>query len=120
MPSDENGIQDQTLRSKIASWEIDQLAYNLTIKRYQQNAEAGQSLGAFSSFLKYYASELNKDKMELTLEFNGHYGLAWEKETKDGNLAQYFCRTKGNSIEGGTSEIQLNILASAVLGLPRS
>jgi len=34
------------------------------------------------------------------------------------NIARNFCRSKGNTIEGGTSEIQLNIIAKRILELP--
>ena len=48
----------------------------------------------------------------------GINGLGWDGEKyNDGNLARQFCRTKGNSIEGGTSEIQLNIIAKHILHL---
>ena len=56
---------------------------------------------------------------ELLLEVNGANSLIWEENEKsDGDLARKFCRTKGNSIEGGTSEIQLNIISKLILGLP--
>ena len=81
--------------------------------------KAGQAVGAKSSFMKYYASELNKSKYELRLNCEGKQALAWTGEAyKEGKLARQFCRTKGNSIEGGTSEIQLNIVAKHILGLP--
>ena len=48
----------------------------------------------------------------------GTHGLGWEGEKyDDGTLARQFCRTKGNSIEGGTSEVQLNIIAKRILHL---
>ena len=68
---------------------------------------------------KYYGTELNKQRYELMMALNGYSGLAWEGEaSNDGHLAKTFCRTKGNSIEGGTSEIQLNIISKRILGLP--
>jgi acyl-CoA dehydrogenase len=45
--------------------------------------------------------------------------LAWEGGDGDAETtAQHWLRSKGNSIEGGTSEIQLNIVAKHILGLP--
>ena len=48
----------------------------------------------------------------------GFEGLEWGDNYYEGKLARDMCRTKGNSIEGGTSEIQLNIIAKRILGLP--
>ena len=50
---------------------------------------------------------------------NGNNALVWEGgESQHGYLPKMWLRTKGNSIEGGTSEIQLNIVAKRILGLP--
>jgi len=74
-----------------------------------------------SSMFKYFGTEQNKRKFELILKCAGSNGLGWEGAGfSDEELT--FCRTwlrsKGNSIEGGTSEIQLNVIAKRVLGLP--
>ncbi|MDF1865897.1 MAG: acyl-CoA dehydrogenase family protein [Saprospiraceae bacterium] len=116
----ENGtLNDPILRPDIARWSIDKMAYDITIKRTMDEVKAGQSLGAASSFFKYYGTELNKAKYELMLAMGGYDGAVWEgEEFNEGQLARQFCRTKGNSIEGGTSEVQLNIVAKRILGLP--
>ena len=52
---------------------------------------------------------------------SGVDGLAWdgdEFDQADKNLTRAWLRTKGNSIEGGTSEVQLNVISKRVLGLP--
>jgi len=50
----------------------------------------------------------------------GGYGaLEWEGDhSHDGRSARAWLRSKGNSIEGGTSEVQLNIIAKRLLNLP--
>ncbi len=112
-------LKDPAIRAKVAEWEIDGAAFKFTLDRINQEMKAGHSAGAKSSFMKYYASELNKRKYELRLECQGKRALAWEGEDYDeGKIARQFCRSKGNSIEGGTSEIQLNIVAKHILGLP--
>lgn len=114
-----NRLSDPMLRSKIAETEIDDWAFGLTMARKLAEAKAGQSLGADSSMLKYYGTELNKRKFELMMDAAGHDGLEWESErSKDGKLARSWLRTKANSIEGGTSEIQLNIISKHILQLP--
>lgn len=116
----ENGmLADPMLRAKIAEAEIDEWAFNLTMKRKLAEAKAGASLGADSSMLKYYGTELNKRRHELMMDAAGHDGLEWEGErSSDGKLARDWLRTKANSIEGGTSEVQLNIISKHILQLP--
>ena len=112
-------LSDTMLRAKIAEVEIDNWAFGLTLRRKLAEAKAGASLGADSSMLKYYGTELNKRKYELMMDATGHDGLEWESDrSKDGKLARGWLRTKGNSIEGGTSEVQLNIISKHILQLP--
>jgi alkylation response protein AidB-like acyl-CoA dehydrogenase len=76
-------------------------------------------MGAASSIFKYYGTELNKRRHELLVAVNGEQALAWEgEEYSEGAAPRAWLRSKGNSIEGGTSEVQLNIIAKHVLGLP--
>jgi len=116
----ENGVlADSILRPDVARWSMDNAIFKMTIGRTMDEVKSGQSLGANSSFFKYYATELNKAKLELEMSLAGKAGLVWEGEASDeGRLPRYFCRTKANSIEGGTSEVQLNIISKRILGLP--
>jgi len=112
---DEGRLPDPVLRAKIIEAEVDEWAFNQTLARKLGEAKAGASLGADSSMLKYYGTELNKRRLELMMDAAGHDGLEWEGE---GGLASQWLRTKGNSIEGGTSEVQLNIISKHILQLP--
>lgn len=115
----ENGIlADPVLRAETARFMIDGAAMKLSIERLTDEAKAGQPIGAKSSFFKYTATELNKRKYELLLALGGTDALVWGEEYNEGKLARDMTRTKGNSIEGGTSEIQLNIISKRILGLP--
>lgn len=112
-------LADPMLRAKVAQTEIDEWAYMMTLGRKLAEAKAGASLGADSSMLKYYGTELNKRRYELMMDAEGHDGLEWEGErSNDGDLARIWLRTKGNSIEGGTTEVQLNIISKRILELP--
>jgi alkylation response protein AidB-like acyl-CoA dehydrogenase len=64
--------------------------------------------------MKYAGTELNKRRNELTMAAGGSEALEWD----DGTTPRSWLRSKGNSIEGGTSEIQLNIIAKHILRLP--
>ena len=116
----QNGkLVDQGLRMDIARYEIDALAFSYTLERCVDEASGGEGLGAKSSMLKYYGTELNKTRLELLMDANGADGLGWEGEGySEGALPRAWLRSRANSIEGGTSEVQLNIVARRILNLP--
>jgi len=112
-------LADGALRAKAMQCDIDGWAFMLTVERMRDEAKAGQGVGARSSMLKYYGTELNKRRLELLMDIGGSDELEWETDRNDdGARARTWLRSKANSIEGGTSEIQLNILAKRVLELP--
>ena len=112
-------LANSVLRQTIAQYQLDTMAFGATMARVGDEAKAGQGLGAASSIFKYYGTELNKRRNELNLAVCGEAALGWEgEEYRDGALSRDWLRSKGNSIEGGTSEVQLNIIAKRVLGLP--
>jgi acyl-CoA dehydrogenase len=117
---DERGmLADPLLRAQIAAIEIDEVAFMLSLERAGDMAKAGQGNPAFSSVLKYYGAELNKRRHELIMAAGGSDALEWESErSRKGSLVRGWLRTKANSIEGGTSEVQLNIVAKRILSLP--
>ncbi len=116
----ENGIlHNSMLRADIARFEIDAHCLEYTIERARDEVKAGVSLGAIASLFKYYGTELNMRRYELLMSIGGSDALVWEGgDSRHGDLPKSWLRTKGNSIEGGTSEIQLNIVAKRILGLP--
>jgi alkylation response protein AidB-like acyl-CoA dehydrogenase len=112
-------INDGVIRSQISNFEMDEEIFDLTIQRITDESKTGNNSGALSSFFKFYGTELNIARQELLMSTRGTDALIWEENEKsDGDLARKFCRSKGNSIEGGTSEIQLNIISKLILGLP--
>lgn len=115
----ENGkLADAVLRTEVARNLIDSFGIKYAIEQTVDEMKAGQQPGAKSSYFKYFGSELNKTRNELMVKLAGYEGLDWGETTKEGKIARDMCRSKGNSIEGGTSEVQLNIIAKRVLGLP--
>lgn len=112
-------LADPMLRTDIAKLEIDEAALALSIERARDEARAGASLGATSSMFKYYGTELSMRRHQLLMMINGHQALEWSgSESNDGHLPKAWLRSRGYSIEGGTSEVQLNIVAKRILGLP--
>ena len=111
-------LADGMLRGELATWDLDAAAFALTAERVLDEAKAGQGVGAASAMLKYYGTELNKRRQELMVALHGSDGLVWEGEaSREGAIARTWLRSKGNSIEGGTTEVQLNVIARNILGL---
>ncbi len=117
---DEQGrLVDPMLRAKVAEFEVDEAAFRLMIERFGELAKAGQAHPAYSSALKYYGAELNKRRHELLMNAGGSDALEWDSErSNQGAAVRTWLRTKGNSIEGGTSEVQLGVVSKRILELP--
>jgi acyl-CoA dehydrogenase len=117
---EENGrLADPLLRADIARYDIDSWAFQAAMERTGDLAKAKQAHPALSSMLKYYGTELNKRRHELVMAAGGSDALEWESDrSHGGEKARDWLRTKANSIEGGTSEVQLNIIAKRILELP--
>jgi acyl-CoA dehydrogenase len=112
-------LADPALRAEIARFEVDEAAFRAWLKMFGEQARAKEAHPAVSSALKYYGSELNKRRWELMMATGGSDALEWEGErSNDGSAARTWLRSKANSIEGGTSEVQLNVVAKRILGLP--
>ena len=118
--ADEQGrLEDAMLRSQISTFEIDEAALSAAAERAVDLAKAGQSHPAFSSAMKYYGTELNKRRHEILMSAGGIDALEWESErSRAGARPRAWLRTKANSIEGGTSEVMLGIVAKRILDLP--
>jgi len=110
---------DPMLRAEIAAFDVDALAFAAMSERFAAMWKAGEAHPASPSMMKYAGTELNKRRNELAIAAGGSDALEWDSErSRGGSAARSWLRSKGNSIEGGTSEIQLNIVAKHILGLP--
>jgi|TARA_B110000495_G_scaffold66933_1_gene57102 alkylation response protein AidB-like acyl-CoA dehydrogenase len=112
-------LPNPILRNELSEYEMDDKIFSMTIERAMDEAKAGNESGAASSLFKYYGTELNQQRMELIMSLTGSSELIMDSEkNKNGYIAAKFLRSKGNTIEGGTSEVQLNIISKNILGLP--
>jgi alkylation response protein AidB-like acyl-CoA dehydrogenase len=114
-------VADPIVRDQVSQIEMDSRAFALTVQRTKDAAKAGHQPGPESSMFKVYGTELNMRRYELMVRVLGPDALGWEGPGFDGfalDTTREWLRSRGNSIEGGTSEIQLNIIAKRVLGLP--
>ncbi len=114
-------IHDVALRQDLLRHRINDRSFALTLRRSQEEATAGIAPGAVSSMFKYYGTEQNKNRYELMLRAMGTQAVGWSANTVAADeleTTQGWLRSKANSIEGGTSEVQLTIIAKRILGLP--
>ena len=124
-------LDDPVSRDKLIKLWIEQESIRLTNIRATENREKGTP-GPEGSTSKLHEAEINKASYEFGMELLGNDGLLFprgyeltqpelnfENETFGFTDTQsLFLRARANSIEGGTSEVQLNVISKRVLGLP--
>ena len=112
-------LNDASLRADIGAFMVDEMAFDAHMDMTKAYMRAGNQLGARSAELKYLGTELNKRRQSLLMASGGAEALIWEDA---GNIERQapraWLRSKANTIEGGTSEIMLSILAKAILKMP--
>lgn len=114
-----NGLEDPILRADLAMFDVDALAYACMGEKFLDEAKVGKAHPAQPNMMKYAGTELNKRRHELLMSAGGATALEWDSErTNGGTPARSWLRTKANSIEGGTSEVMLNVVAKRILELP--
>jgi alkylation response protein AidB-like acyl-CoA dehydrogenase len=114
-----NGLDDPMLRAELAQFDIDALAFAAMGEKFLDEIKVGKAHPAQPNMMKYAGTELNKRRHELLMAAGGSTALEWEsEETRGGAPARSWLRTKANSIEGGTSEVMLNVVAKRILELP--
>jgi alkylation response protein AidB-like acyl-CoA dehydrogenase len=119
-------LRTPELRDRLVRHWVEAETLRLAGTRLRQQLTAGAP-GPEGSAMKVAFSELNQALTGLEVELLGEEGLAYDDWTFrrpaivdfTGREAGYrYLRAKGNSIEGGTSEVLRNIIAERVLGLP--
>ncbi len=117
---EDGALEDRDLRARIAAHKMTERAYALSVQRAQEEAKAGGNVSHMASMFKVAGATLNQDRCELMVEAAGNRALGWSGEgfsADDIATTRGWLRSKGNSIEGGTTEINLNVVAKRVLGL---
>ncbi|MFL0671764.1 MAG: acyl-CoA dehydrogenase family protein [Erythrobacter sp.] len=110
---------DPVLRAELAMFDVDALAYAAMGEKFLDEIKVGKAHPAQPNMMKYAGTELNKRRHELMMAVGGSRALEWDSEgTEGGKPARSWLRTKANSIEGGTSEVMLNVIAKRILDLP--
>lgn len=118
---DEDGrLDDRDLRARIAEHKMFERAYALTAQRAAEEAKAGGNVSHITSMFKVAGATLNIERCELMVEAAGSRAFGWAGEGYSSDelaVTRGWLRSKGNSIEGGTTEVNLNVVAKRVLGL---
>ncbi|HEY9234456.1 MULTISPECIES: acyl-CoA dehydrogenase family protein [Phenylobacterium] len=114
-------LADPDLRTRITKNKMDFDCFYKTIARIAAESKASNGPSAATSIIKYAAATFAQERSELMVEAMGAQGLGWEGEAfspLELAATHGWLRSKGNSIEGGTSEVNLNVVSKRVLGLP--
>ncbi len=114
-------LADAAVRADIVALEMNERALRLTQRRTVEESEGGKTPGPATSMFKLYEANLRKQRMELLVNMRGFQGIGWEGESFAPAAkadARVWLQSKASSIAGGSNEVQLNIIAKRVLGLP--
>ncbi|MEJ2131927.1 MAG: acyl-CoA dehydrogenase family protein, partial [Gammaproteobacteria bacterium] len=114
-------IADEALRAEIVRHAVDNRAFRLTQRRTVEEAQGAQTPGPATSIFKLYGANLGKKASELRIASMGVRGIGLEGDpytTEEIDTTQAWLRGKASSIAGGSNEVQMNIIAKRVLGLP--
>ena len=114
-------IADASMRDDVLQYEMAQRSLNLTKRRVIEESADGATPGPATSIFKVMSTDLEKIHNDLTIRLRGHQGIGWEgnafsaEEVED---MRVMLSSRAASIYSGSNEIQRNIIAKRVLGLP--
>lgn len=114
-------LADDSLRHSVASYDMDSRALKLTQKRVVEESADGATPGPATSIFKVMSTDLEKIYFDLATSLKGSQGFGWEGEGfSEPELAdlRQLMSSRAASIYSGSNEIQRNIIAKRVLGLP--
>lgn len=116
--------EDPVVRQKLMGVYCEERIRGWTNQRVRAGLKAGRPPGPESSIGKVHQGALNQRIQVLAVDLLGAAGTAWRSDEKDYALSLPYeikgmLRSRANTIEGGTTEVNKNIIGERVLGLPR-
>jgi alkylation response protein AidB-like acyl-CoA dehydrogenase len=114
-------IADASMRDDVLQYEMAQRSLNLTKRRVIEESADGATPGPATSIFKVMSTDLEKIHNDLTIRLRGHQGFGWEGDafsTEEVEDMRVMLSSRAASIYSGSNEIQRNIIAKRVLGLP--
>ena len=110
---------EPVLRADMADFDVEVMAFRAMSEKFVDEMKVGKAHPAQPNMMKYVGTELNKRRNELIMAAGGADALEWDSaDSRGGAKARTWLRTKANSIEGGTSEVMLGVVAKRILDLP--
>jgi len=116
-------LADVDLRTRLSDHLIAAKAHELTLARVLAESNGRSGVSNAASVLKNSATAIAQTRSELLIEIMGHHGLGWSGESfadTEVEAVRQWLLGKAMSIYGGSREIQNNIIAKRILGLPDS
>ncbi len=114
-------IADPAIRESVIAHNMNSHAFHLTQRRTVEEASDGATPGPATSIFKMYGTELQQEKSSLFVDIRGTQGLGWTGDEFNATSltdTRTWLANRAASIYSGSNEIQRNIIAKRVLGLP--
>jgi alkylation response protein AidB-like acyl-CoA dehydrogenase len=114
-------IANDAYRDRIAALDLNAHAFRLTQKRAVEEARDGKTPGPATSIFKMYGTELQQQRSALLVQMRGFQGVGWDGDAftpEELEGTRSWLSDRAASIYSGSNEIQRNIVAKRVLGLP--
>ncbi len=118
---DQGRVSDFEAREKITKQVMLEKSMQLTVQRVSAESQSGKAPGATTSIFKLVGSTIAKEGSALKSELRGMAGVGWDGEgfePEELEATRGWLRDRAVTIYGGTNEVQMNIIAKRVLGLP--
>ncbi len=119
----DGSLADKDLRSRLVDNLMAEQAHALTIARIRAEAKGQVNVSAAASILKNSATTVAQTKAELKMEIMGSQGFGWDGDAYEADelaSVREWLFGKAASIYGGSYEVQYNIIAKNILGLPET
>lgn len=113
-------IDDPLVRQKLAEFRVKSKASLFTYYRHLTNTIRTGRPGPESSIDKLFSSELVQEMLSFALSLQGAENVLWKEDALlDPHWQEDYLHSFAHTIAGGTTEIQKNIVAERILGLPK-
>ncbi len=114
-------IADSETRDSVIQFSMNQRSFQITQRRARDENTSGQTVAEATSIFKLYWSTNARDTAEMRTRLMGTQGYGWEGDEfseAEKEATRTFLHSRAITIYGGTNEVQMNIIAKRVLGLP--